>query len=66
MTCYDCTGNGYTVFLGNESPCKPCGGTGELVVCESYSTMKSPVVFRNQPCHNCGVRFNDHVVEVQA
>jgi hypothetical protein len=60
ITCYDCTGKGYTLFCGNEADCKPCGNTGELVVCESYVSLKSIVVFRNQPCHNCGVKQNDH------
>lgn len=66
MICYDCTGKGYTLFLGNESTCKPCDGTGSLVVCESYALVPGsmPVAFRNQKCHTCGVRFNDHMAEV--
>ena len=65
ITCHDCKGNGFTIFLGRESSCKPCGGSGKMVVCDQYSLAPNAVVaFRNQPCWNCGVRENDHVVEV--
>jgi RecJ-like exonuclease len=62
VTCYDCVGKGYQVFLDRETHCKPCNGEGELLVCSSYVlTPGALVVFRNQRCHNCGVKESDHV-----
>ncbi len=68
VTCYDCRGKGYQLFLGNETDCKPCGASGELLVCSQFSLNPDAlVVFRNQPCWNCGVKENDHVnAEVDA
>ena len=68
VTCYDCVGKGYQIFLGKESHCKPCDGEGELQMCGSYTLPPDAlVVFRNQKCHNCGVKESDHVTsEVSA
>jgi hypothetical protein len=68
VTCYNCRGKGYKVFLDNETDCVPCGGTGEMTVCSNYSLNPDAIVaFRNQPCWNCGVKENDHsVAEVTA
>jgi DnaJ-class molecular chaperone len=68
VTCYDCKGKGYQEFLGNESDCRPCAGTGELAVCSSYVLpIDALFVFRNQKCHGCGVKENDHaIMEVKA
>jgi DnaJ-class molecular chaperone len=61
VTCYDCRGDGYTVFLNNESTCMTCHGAGELKACNTFTRdPKKVVVFRNQPCFNCGVRENNH------
>jgi DnaJ-class molecular chaperone len=63
VTCYDCKGKGYQEFLGHLTDCKPCDNTGQLVVCSSYVLpMNTLVVFRNQKCHNCGVKESDHIV----
>lgn len=62
VTCYDCHGDGYTVFLGKESTCKNCRGEGELLICGFFSLAPDAlVVFRNQRCHNCGVKEDDHI-----
>lgn len=62
VTCYDCQGKGYTLFYGKESTCRPCAGDGELVVCKQYSLDVNILIgFRNQPCHNCGVKPADHI-----
>lgn len=61
VKCYDCKGKGYQLFMDQESTCKPCQGSGEMVVCSQFSYAPGAVVaFRNQKCHNCGVRQNDH------
>lgn len=64
MTCYDCNGDGYQMFLGKESTCVTCGGEGTVIVCDTFAYAPDAVVaFRNQKCHNCGVRENDHNVQ---
>lgn len=62
VTCYDCLGKGYTLFLGNESTCRHCTGSGKLVACTQYSLDPTKTIaFRNQPCHHCGVKPADHI-----
>ena len=61
IDCYDCEGNGYTVFYGNESICRFCKGVGQLTVCDTFSISSTSVVaFRNQKCCSCGVKQTDH------
>jgi hypothetical protein len=60
IDCYDCQGNGYTVFLGKESDCKVCEN-GKLTICNNFTLAPDAVVvFRNQKCYHCGVKQNDH------
>lgn len=63
VACYDCQGKGVRIFLGKESDCKTCETTGYLKVCVQFVLAPDAVVvFRNQKCHNCGVKENDHNV----
>lgn len=68
VQCDDCKGKGYKVFLGQVSDCNVCKGAGEIAVCSSFALPPGAVMaFRNQKCHNCGVRENNHnVAEVNA
>lgn len=68
IPCDDCKGKGYKMSFGNETTCLTCKGDGELAVCESFAMSPgTTLVFRNQRCHNCGVRQNNHnVSEVKA
>lgn len=62
VNCSDCKGEGYTIFAGKEKDCIFCRGAGEVTPCNSFTREPNAVaVFRNQRCHNCGVKENDHV-----